>query len=242
MGSNDLGTLPPAGTELKLSDVWFDGTVRFRPGGAMVAENGITSLPVSGTPATPASGSVQFTNSAGSASTVSSTGLVSVLGGGVQSQTTTVTVANTNALTSLQSFTVPANDPQAGSIYAMYGYGQYSDTGTPTLTFTLLWGGTGGTTLTTIPAITLGSSITNVPFFYRAIVNFRTATSAWANVTLNLATSAATGAVSSFTNTASTATTVTSNVASALTMGVTWSAASSSNTISLFGGGVERLA
>ena len=242
MGASDQGRLLPPGTQLNLADVWFDGNLRFRSGGSATFENGLTQATSAAAPTAPTGGSTAFTSSTGQASNISSTGLVTTTGGVVQSQSTTVTVANTAALTSLQSFTVPANDPTVGAVYSMYGFGVYSDTGTPTLTFTLLWGGVAGTTIATIPAITLGAGITNVPFSYRAVVNFRTATSCWANINLALGTSAATAASSGFTNTTTTATTVTSNVASALTMGVTWSAASASNTISLTGGMVERLA
>lgn len=239
MAATDLGALPPAGTRLELADVWFDGNVRFRSGGSVNPESGIVFPPAATAPSAPASGTNQYTTSGGVLSTVSSSGLVSVVGGAVQSQTTTSTVANTASLTPLQSFTVPANDPGASAVYAMIGYGTYSDTGTPTLTWTLTWG---ATTIATIPAITLGSGVTSVPFSYTALVNFRSATSVTASITLNFGTSAATGAASLFTNTSVTPTTVVSNTASALAMNVTWSAASASNTISLAGGGVERFA
>lgn len=242
MGANDAGTLAPAGTRLEMADVWFDGNIRFRPGGAAVFENGLTTPPSANAPATPATGSVQYTNSNGQVVNVSSTGLATTVGGTIASVTSTTTVANTAALTALQSTTIPANDPATGATYTVRGFGVYSDTGTPTLTFALYWGGVGGTAIASIPAITLGSSITNVPFSYTAVVNFRSATSCWASLTLNLGTSATTDAVSSFTNTTTTATTVTTNVASALAVGVTWSAASASNTISLTGGLVERVA
>ena len=239
MAATDAGLLAPPGTSLELSDKWFDGNVRFRSGGSVTAESGYTYPLLANPPTTPTNGSVQFTNSSGVLSSVSSTGLTSAVGGAIQSQTTTSTVANTAVLTALQSFTVPANDPGVGAVYAMIGYGTYSDTGTPTLIFTLTWA---GTAIATIPAITLGSGVTSVPFSYTAIVNFRTATSVTASITLNFGTSAATGAASLFTNTSVTPTTVVSNAASAFAMNVTWSAASASNTISLAGGGVERFA
>jgi hypothetical protein len=221
MAAIDQGTLAPAGTRLEIADVYFDGNVRFRSGGTVNAESGYTFPNNAVAPTTPTNGTTQYTNSTGVLASVSASGLVSAVGGAIQSQTTTSTVASTAALTPLQTFTVPANDPGVGAVYALIGYGTYSDTGTPTLTFTLTWG---ATTIATIPAITLGSGVTSVPFSYTAIVNFRTATSVTASITLNFGTVAATGAASLFTNTSVTPTTVVSNAASALAMNVTWSA------------------
>ena len=169
-------------------------------------------------------------------------GLVETLAGLVQAQSSTVTVSNTITATALSSFTVPANDPAAGSVYRVEGYGVYSTTGTPTLQFILYWGGTTGTVLASIPAVTLPSSITNAPFRYQATVTFRSTTSAVAQLALYLDTSTTTDSVSSYLAVPSSATTVTTTSANALAVGVTWGTASSSNTISLLGGTVDRVA
>lgn len=241
VGGADFGTIPPAGTRLDLSNVWFDGAIQFRSGGSATFNNGASVPTLTAAPTTPASGSVLYASNGGVLTSVSSTGQVTSVGGVVQAQTSTVTVANTAAATALQSYTVPANDPVAGAVYNMMGYGLYSDTGTPTLTFTLYWGGVAGTALGTFTTAALGSGVSNVPFSYDAMVTFRSTTSAWANITLTLGT-AATGTGSSYVISPTAATAVTVTSANALTLGVTWSAASSSNTISLVGGVVERLA
>lgn len=242
VGGSDFGTLPPAGTAVDLRNIFFDGNVQFRTGGSVQMLAGQSLPAVTTAPTAPTSGGILYSSTGGVLTNVSATGLSTVVGGVIQSQTSTVTVANTASATALQSFTVPANDPGVGAVYNMMGYGLYSDTGTPTLQFILYWGGTGGTAIATVPAITLGTGVTNVPFSYDCMVTFRTATSCWANITLNLGTSASTDAASTFVANPTTATTVTSNVASALTLGVTWGTASASNTISLVGGVVERLA
>jgi len=242
VGGSDFGTMPPAGTRLDLANVWADGQWQFRSGSSTSFNAGVTLPALTAAPTTPTGAGVLYSANGGVLTAVSSTGQITSIGGVVQSQTTTTTVANTAAATALQSYTVPANDPGVGAVYNMMGYGLYSDTGTPTLQFILYWGGVAGTAIATVPAVTLGSGVTNVPFSYDAMVTFRTATSVWANITLNLGTSAATDAATTYVANPTTATTVVSNVASGFTMGVTWGAASASNTISLVGGVVERLA
>lgn len=166
-------------------------------------------------------------------------GLNPVIGGSLSAVTSTTTVANSAALTALQTFTIPANDAITGSSYRVTGYGVYSVTLTPTLTFALYWGGIGGTLLAAVPAVTAASGITNAPFFYTALVNFRSTTSCTAMLKLDLDTSAATDAAQAYVATPTAPTTVTTTANSDLTVGFTWSAASASNTISLLGGNVE---
>jgi len=152
------------------------------------------------------------------------------------SVTSTTTIANTASLSTLQSATVAANEPQSGSVYVVNGYGTYSVTGTPTLTFALYWGGTGGTLLVSIPAITAASGITAASFSYEARVTFRSTTSVTVELKLDVATSTGTDATSRFTAVSTAPVTVTTTGSSALAVGFTWSAASASNTISLLGG------
>ena len=233
----------PPGYVLINSGVYYDGPVQFRPGGSVSFAAGLTTPLLAAAPATPTSGSVLYAANGGILTSISNTGQVYSIGGVVQAQTSTVTVANTASATALQSYTVPAADPIAGAVYNIEGYGVYSDTATPTLAFTLYWGGVAGTSLAAIPAITLGSGVTNVPFSYNCMVTFRSTTSCVANITLTLGTSSTTDAGSSYVNSPSAATTgLTTSAASALTLGVTWGAASASNTISLLGGMVERIA
>lgn len=187
----------------------------------------------------PTAGLVLYCNSAGHLTQRTINGMNPIVGGVLTTEITTTTIANTAALTKLQAATIKANDPVAGSTYRMTGFGVYSVTGTPTLTFGLYWGGVGGTAIAAVPAITAASGITNAPFRYDALVNFRTTTSCTAMITLHLDTNATSDIAASYVATPTAATTVTTNVDSALTMGFTWSAADVLNTVSLLGGNVE---
>jgi hypothetical protein len=210
-----------------------------------LGDNGVGEIQLANAataPTTNPTGGTLIYSQAGVGKTRNPQGLVNTLSGSVQATTATTTIANTTALSTLETFTVPANDPVTGAIYEMTGYGVYSVTGTPTLTFALYWGGTAGTLIAAIPAITATSGITNSPFFYRALVNFRSTTSCTAVINLSIDTSAVTDLASSYIGTPTAPTTVTTTANSALAMGFTWSAASASNTISLLGGDVRRIA
>lgn len=172
-------------------------------------------------------------------------GLIPVVGGTIQTSasTGTATVADTTAAGGLQSYVIPANDAQAGTVYALEGWGVYSTTGTPTLTFDLYWGGSSGTVIAGIAAITLPSGVTGVPFSYQAEVVFASTTTCSAKLELNLGTSASTGATTRYLGTPAAQTTgLTTTSAESLAMAVKWSAASSANTITLLGGHIRRLA
>lgn len=154
----------------------------------------------------------------------------------------TATIANSAALTALQTATVPANDVVAGATYRITGWGVYSVTGTPTLTFALYYGGIAGTVFAAIPPITAASGITNAPFFYDAEVTFHSTTSCSSVLRLTLATSASTDLAATYVATPSaTLTGLSTSTAKDLTIGFTWSAASASNTISLTSGSIRRI-
>jgi len=165
-------------------------------------------------------------------------GLVQTVSGVVQSQTATVTNAVATTVTPMTSFTVPANDVAVGAVYRIEGYGVFTSTSS-TLAFSLYWGGTGGTLLASIPAITLGA-FTNAPFSYEATVTCRSATSVVAKLRVTLASSTTTDASNTFLNVPPTPTTITSTGSNALVVATAWSAASQS--ISLLGGTVSRVA
>lgn len=150
------------------------------------------------------------------------------------SSTTTI---NTTSLQTLQTATVPANDPQTGSVYVVYGYGVFTST-TGTATFALYWGGTGGTLIASIPAFA-PAALTNAPFRYKATVNFRSTTSCTAEIEVMIDSSTATDAANTFVGAPSTATTVTTTSGSALAVGFTWTTTAGS--ISLLGGYTEKI-
>jgi hypothetical protein len=164
------------------------------------------------------------------------------IGGRLAAVTSTTTIASSASLTALQAFTVPAADVVVGQGYEVEGYGVYSVTGTPTLTFALYWNGIAGTVLASIPAVTAASGITNAPFRYKARVIWRSTTSCVAGLDLTLVTDTSTGATASFLGVPAAVTTgLTSTGANDLTVGFTWSASSASNTISLLGGDVRSV-
>lgn len=186
-------------------------------------------------------GGLVIYGTAGQQTNLNPQGLLQTVSGSVQTQTSSVTVANTAAAAPLSSFGVPANDPAAGSVYQISGFGVYSTTLTPTLQFIVYWGGVGGTAVVTLPAITLPLTITNAPFSYEAALVFTSPTAANAHIKVDLDTSVATGLVSSYKQVTTSPVTLTTSSAQKFVVGVTWSVASLLNTITLVGGGVSRL-
>lgn len=158
--------------------------------------------------------------------------------------TVPVTIASTASLTLLQTgFTLQPADAIPGAMYHIHGWGNYGVTGTPTMTFASYLGGITGTALAAVPAVTAGSGVTNCLFYYDVYLSFTTATTVESAIVLNLGTSSSTDAASLFVAAPLTATTVAvAATGSAHVMGFTWSASSASNTITLRGGNVERLA
>ena len=162
-------------------------------------------------------------------------------------------VANTTTETILMpNVTIPANYMQDGRVLRFRIFGAYGTTATPTLTFSVRWGGVGGTVLAKSAAITTtsgtggGSSMT-APFALEGYIQTRANGSSGSLFT--------TGIASLFTSAAPTAGTVTNygldavlasgstggttpvavtadlTADTALSVTVTWSAASASNSI-----------
>lgn len=208
-------------------------------GGSMAGP--LTIANQAATPAVPTTGPVLYAVN-GQLTYENTQGLVQTIVGSQPGITSPVTVANTGSETVLQSLSMPAADAIAGAVYKMVGYGLYSDTGTPTLTFTSRLGGVAGTSLAQVPAITLGSSVSNCLFKYEAFLAFLSTTTAQCVIELMLGTSSTTDAASAYVATPTSATTVSLSTAKNWVMDVTWSAASASNTISLLAGYTERVA
>jgi Pectate lyase superfamily protein len=150
-----------------------------------------------------------------------------VLGG------TPTTIANTAALSTLYTYTIPAGEPFNRTVYKMVGFGTYEVTATPTLTFGVYWGGTAGTLLAALGAITAPTAGSVLSFKYEIEVHFRTATSVECNIVLYLQTNAASSTTIMYSTSTTAAVTVASSAAEALAVGFTWGTASASNTISL---------
>lgn len=151
-----------------------------------------------------------------------------------------LTVNTTSSETVLQSFSVPAADVAAGSVYRMTGWGVYGSNSTPTLAWGSRWGGVSGTSLSTITATTLGSSVTNLPFKVVSTLNFLSTTTAQVFIEVDLGTGSS--AVTRLANTPSSAVTVVTSSAKVWVTTITFSASNAANTISLLAGMTERLA
>jgi hypothetical protein len=239
------GNITVTGTTTNTGLATFNGGISVPGGtadivGEIVAHTQLTYLNA-GTPSTPSSAAKTWA-AGGQLMELNPQGLVQTVSSTIAVTTAPTTVANTAAITALQAFTVPAGDPAAGAVYQVTGWGVYSDTLTPTLTFTLDWGGVAGTVLAATAAVALPASITNSPFSYVATVVFSSATSAVARIQLTVDQSIVTGAANTYIATPAAAVTVSTSGANALVMAVTWSAASASNTITLTGGMIQRLA
>lgn len=154
----------------------------------------------------------------------------------VQSSATTVT--GVTAETVLQTYTVPANEPVAGSVYHITGYGVFT-AASGNLTWTVRWGGTSGTSIAALPT-NAAPVLTNGSFWYDVLLTFRSTTSVTAAINLEINSSTSTDAATSYVETPSTATTVTTTSSTALTVDITPSVAGDS--ITLMGGCVRKLA
>lgn len=153
-------------------------------------------------------------------------------------------VANTTTETILfPDITVPANYMQDGRTLRLRAIGQYSTTATPTILFSLRWGGVAGTLLcktaaTTLPTVT--AALWNLDILLTVRSNGSTGTimangaaSIYAGVAATVASS--TGAAADTPMTAGgvlapAAVTVDLTIDKALSITATWSAASASNT------------
>ena len=194
-------------------------------------------------PAIPVGGCVAY-SVGGILTYINPQGLVQTLVGSQGGLATAgITTVNTTASEMvLQSFPLPAADAVAGSVYKMVGWGTYGTTGTPTLAWGLRLGGVAGTSLTTIPAFTLGSTLVTAPFKYEILVNFLSPTTVQSFFELDVVTATASGVTAPYSATPSAATTVSLSSAKVLVTTVTFSAISALNTISLLGGWTERVA
>ena len=169
--------------------------------------------------------------------TLNAQALTTLQGGVVPGSVITAasTVSNTSAETQLVGLTIPANDPVAGAIYLIKASGVYSDTATPTLAFGLRYGGAAGTSIVASGGTptTLGSSVSNIQFAFEAQIQFWSTTTATGYVTLDLGTSSTTNATTRLSaSSGASAITVVSTSQKVLSLTITFSAASSSNSIS----------
>jgi hypothetical protein len=201
---------------------------------------GVVGLANAGTPAsgTVSAGLVLF-SSAGQLQILNSAGLLLTAQGAQPSPASPVSVSSTS-ITSLGGLAVPANDPVASAIYRVTLYGFTTNSGTPTCTVDIRWGGTGGTLLCSLQ-VTL-PALTNCFWQAEAIVTFTTTTAcnAQLNFLINTAVSGGFAASSHLAGTTS-AVTVTTSSNELLTIDATVSS-TTGLTFTCLGGIPERVA
>lgn len=83
-------------------------------------------------------------------------------------------VANTTTETIIfPNITIPANYMQDGRSLRITVFGQYSNTGTPTIIFAIRWGGVSGTVICKTAAITTPSGVTAAGFMIMVVITTR---------------------------------------------------------------------
>lgn len=227
---------------LRIATGVLGATKSFQVGNATdIGSNGVGVLKYAnaGTPPTtnPTGGAVAYAT-AGQLLARNPQGLVQTLSSVIQVQTSTTTVTGVTAETVLHTVTIPANDPAAGAVYHLTGYGTFT-AASGTLVWTVRWGGTAGTSIAALPANT-APVLTNGLFWYDVTLTFRSTTSVTAAINLEIGSSTTTDAATSYIGTPTAATAVTTTGSTALTVDVTPSI--SGDTINLLGGCARRLA
>lgn len=204
-----------------------DGTHTWGPGGATAADTVLART---------AAGRLALTGT-GAALTIGSATTRPLL-------SAATTVANTTTQTAIATYTIPAGDAVAGAVYRIRAWGTLGVTGTPTMTFVCKLGGTGGATMVTFPAVTVRSGATDgfweAEFYLACATTGGSGTwSPMARYTHNFLTSVTTytpvGPIASAPVTRDT------TVSNDMVLCATWSAASSSNTITCRGFAGERV-
>ena len=216
-------------------------------GGSLALQSGaaFTQYGSSVAPVTPPAGALaSYVTAAGQPGYINPQGLKVLESGIISGSVLTgpVTVASGTAETSLVTGAIPANDPIATALYYIKAGGVFSTASTPTLTFTLRYGGVSGTSMAAIPAVTGGSSVTNCCFEAEGWLTVYSATSAVGLLRVGIGTSASTDATSMYVNSSTAATAIVSSSAKNLVLDFAWGTSSASNTLSAFTGYAMRLA
>lgn len=149
-------------------------------------------------------------------------------------------VANTTTETIIFPNTIiPANYMQDGRVLRLRAFGKLSTTGTPTIIFSIRWGGVSGTVLALSEAITNGSGVANVNWSLEAYLQTRANGSAgsilcFGDVSVHTAAGTVvnnTFSVSGFDAPAPVTVDLTPASGIELSLTAKWSAASASNTL-----------
>lgn len=148
-------------------------------------------------------------------------------------------VANTTSETIIfPDVTIPANYMADGRALRLMASGKLSTTATPTITFALRWGGVTGNLLATTEALTTGSGVANVNWWIHALIQTRSNGATGSLIvmgTAHLHTAATTVLTNVFGVSGYDAPAAVGSLDlttdKALSLTATWSAASSSNTL-----------
>lgn len=164
-------------------------------------------------------------------------------GGGFSGLTAnSAAVANTVTETPLLTLGLDANEVTAGSVYEIKGWGVYSNTGTPTVTFGIKLGGIAGTALVTTAATTTVTGASNDAFQFEGTVNFHSAAKAVAKLKVDLATVTTLADATVVLASSNGEVTVDTTTAKTLGVDLTWGTAAAGNTLQLQGGYAKRVA
>jgi len=161
--------------------------------------------------------------------------------------TGTGTVANTASITDASpapQIILPANLLDVGQILRLKAFGVLSTTGTPTIILGFYYGAVAGTALAASAAITTGSGVANVPWEIEYEGRVRSTGSTGTIMgrgTMQLGTSVSAITFNPIPATALATVTIDTTTAKQVTVGATWSAASSSNTLTCHHFGVELI-
>lgn len=158
-------------------------------------------------------------------------------------------VASTTTETSLRDIDIPAHFADSERGFILEAFGQYSNTGTPTMIFSVRWGGAAGVLLCKTAAVTTPSGVTAAGWYIWCRMQFRTSGTAastpagtvmangfalvFAAVAPTVASATGGAAVTPMTNggvVTPAIATVDTTIAKTLSLTLTWSANSASNT------------
>jgi hypothetical protein len=157
----------------------------------------------------------------------------------------TADIAISDSATNTALVTTPVLvNPAAGTVWQMEAWGIYSTPGSgpATMSWIVYSGGSGGTALATIPAITPGTTLTSCLWRATAAVDFYSATAAQCELTVLLGTSASTDAASAYLASPTGTTGVTITTDEALSLNFVFGSAVSGSTLTALGGYCKQLA
>ncbi len=157
----------------------------------------------------------------------------------------TAAVAISNSGTNTALVASPAiTGPAAGSVWQLEAWGIYSSPGSgpATMSWIAYSGGSAGTALATIPAITPSVSQANDLWRAVAVVDFYSATKAQAELTVQLGTSASTDAASAYVASPTATAGVTITDGSTLTLNFVFGSAVSGSALTALGGYARQIA